>query len=512
MIELLSILGKQLVFSSLLYVIYVFLFEKENMHYHNRIFLLVSLLLILIVPHVSFDVFPQVIYIEQVQLPTLPEVENITQVVANPIHKTASINYTYLSLLAVFFIGVVYRTWSLMKQFYSIYTIDQDGSQASYRDGLMILRHPDIKHTFSFGRKIYTSLQTIPNEIFEHERVHINHKHTLDNVISDILKIVMWYNPFVYLIHHKLKEVHEYTCDLIASTKSKNTVSYAQFLFSTNQHRNESALYNSFHSQIKNRLIMLKQSKAKSSNLKRALAIPVLGLLFFSFTASSYTVMGNATIGNAKGNTMIQLDTIPFNQNVVIDTLSYYNEETKEGGQFIYRVDPDIIKPAESNKPQYDMGVPFNNSNENYENPEVISTIDTFTYFDASDYSESIKIMQNDLQICQAVRWGNILPAQSQLTKNELITLLGKEIQLVTVSDDCELKFDAFEYNVFIKTSADTWEVIGSSYFKENIDILKSNIDQIQSIAIGDIKIKEKYEYPESNISLPLEYHIHITD
>jgi hypothetical protein len=50
-------------------------------------------------------------------------------------------------------------------------------------------------------------------KIIEHELVHIEQQHTLDMMVSEILCIVQWFNPFVWLMKHAIKQNLEFIAD-----------------------------------------------------------------------------------------------------------------------------------------------------------------------------------------------------------------------------------------------------------------------------------------------------------
>jgi hypothetical protein len=62
--------------------------------------------------------------------------------------------------------------------------------------------------------------------ILEHEEVHIRQWHSVDIVLIEILKIVFWFNPVLWMYKLALREIHEY----LADEQAANRDSYATFL------------------------------------------------------------------------------------------------------------------------------------------------------------------------------------------------------------------------------------------------------------------------------------------
>ena len=57
--------------------------------------------------------------------------------------------------------------------------------------------------------------------VLDHELVHIRQKHSWDILLLELLKIVNWFNPAIYLIQYELKTVHELLAD--QQTTAQNT-------------------------------------------------------------------------------------------------------------------------------------------------------------------------------------------------------------------------------------------------------------------------------------------------
>ena len=62
-----------------------------------------------------------------------------------------------------------------------------------------------------------------------HELVHIREKHSLDLLYFELLRILCWFNPLVYIYQKRISEVHEYIADAII-VKGKNKSDYYEKL------------------------------------------------------------------------------------------------------------------------------------------------------------------------------------------------------------------------------------------------------------------------------------------
>ena len=70
---------------------------------------------------------------------------------------------------------------------------------------------------FTFFNRIYINeLGTKPQDIAQivaHETHHARLRHSWDILLSSVLRILFWWNPFVWLWERSLREVHEFQAD-----------------------------------------------------------------------------------------------------------------------------------------------------------------------------------------------------------------------------------------------------------------------------------------------------------
>lgn len=143
--------------------------------------------------------------------------------------------------------------------------------------------------------------------IIQHEAAHHTRKHWLDLWLMQIIHLVFWFHPLVWRYRHLLQLQHEYEADAIAA--GTDPYMYGRFLLQQTLLRGVPSITHSFHfSPIKNRINMLtKINGIKSSIGKYLLLIPaVLGcsLLVAKTTEKSEGALRGNKI-SFKGNTLI---------------------------------------------------------------------------------------------------------------------------------------------------------------------------------------------------------------
>jgi TonB family protein len=104
--------------------------------------------------------------------------------------------------------------------------------------------------------------------ILEHEMVHIDQRHSYDLLLFELLKVIFWYNPVVWLLQREISQVHEFIADdvvvndrnrdLYLETLAQRTLYQLQIPWATN--------FNFNNNLILNRITMI-QSHARNTRL-----------------------------------------------------------------------------------------------------------------------------------------------------------------------------------------------------------------------------------------------------
>ena len=147
---------------------------------------------------------------------------------------------------------------------------------------------PDSNAAFSFFSYLFIGDKILEtNTIITHELVHIRQKHSADIIFLELLKVINWFNPFIYLLQNSLKTVHEYIADEQTAANETDIISYASFLLHNAYGADSSSITHSFfnYNLLKKRIIMLNQQRSGNlAKLKYLVAMPVCALLLCSST------------------------------------------------------------------------------------------------------------------------------------------------------------------------------------------------------------------------------------
>lgn len=130
----------------------------------------------------------------------------------------------FAALLALFFLNQLFILFYLYFK-----------SEKIKRDGITIVLNSKISSPFSFFRSVYIrkGIGEKPlKSILSHEFSHIERGHSYDILFLSLIKIVQWFNPFIYIIHKMLVSVHEYQADRDVLEKGFNLEDYQRVILS----------------------------------------------------------------------------------------------------------------------------------------------------------------------------------------------------------------------------------------------------------------------------------------
>ena len=146
-------------------------------------------------------------------------------------------------------------------------------SDKTKRDGLNIAITPKPIPVFSIFNWIFLDKRTLNlrdvNLILEHEKLHIFQKHTVDLLLGELLRIFLWFNPFIHLFMKEMKANHEFLADISVTESSGQISTYQNLLIQLSTTLDINILTHNFnYSLIKRRITMIKKPKRSVRRFK----------------------------------------------------------------------------------------------------------------------------------------------------------------------------------------------------------------------------------------------------
>ncbi|MEP6646510.1 MAG: TonB family protein [Saprospiraceae bacterium] len=274
---------------AIFYTFYNVALRKETLFQTNRVYLIATLLVSILLPliriyvlqlqHEDSDVSPSIIYVGS-YLDTI-------SITASSENKTISWESI---LLMAYIAGNFMLLLRMIREIMLIFKIKNKGQLIVSAQHRFILS-AEVKAPFSFFRTMYLPAdhqfgESELAEIMAHENAHIYEGHTVDVLLMEFACIFLWPSPMIYLYRKRLREVHEFLADA-AVLKDTPWENYASFLIAQKTNTLQSRLTNQLiYSQLKNRLKMMTQQRSGFfARFKYLGLIPILlvSLVIFSF-------------------------------------------------------------------------------------------------------------------------------------------------------------------------------------------------------------------------------------
>ncbi|PAC29815.1 M56 family metallopeptidase [Flectobacillus sp. BAB-3569] len=267
---------------ALFYLGYRFLLRPLTFYTYNRWYFLLTTLYSLIAPILLHNrsIVPQI---------TVPA-NNL--VLYLPVIQEKQFDYSWVQI----FYGLVVMSL-LLKIVLSVLQIQKIKKTATVYDWESIrFWHSDqIDSAFSFWNDIFCNLQKheikdLP-AILTHEAIHVEKKHTLDVLLFEILSVIFWFNPAVWLLKRGVKENIEYQTDSLVVGSGQDKKQYQMQLLYVAMGQNSIPLSNSFNVQeLKHRISMMNKKSSSNKDLRRYfLLAPILLTSLTAFTVTQTT-------------------------------------------------------------------------------------------------------------------------------------------------------------------------------------------------------------------------------
>lgn len=301
-----------ILFQLIFLMAYDFFHKKDTFFTVNRVYLLVSSFLSLALPFIKVKSIQETIPDDYVvNLPTvfIGGAQPIKNTVVETTNTVAAAPVNINWWLVMYAVGIAVTLFLFIRKIFIIYSLNKKSTKGTFNTfPIRIL--PNSKDAFTFWNTIYIGSELSKNEkdqILIHEIVHLKQKHTLDLLWFEIIKIIFWFNPLLYIYHSRVITLHEYISDASAIKLLGKRQYYEQLLNANFETKNIKFANNFFnHTLLKKRIIMLQKTKSKSKAKFKYLAILPLLLVMLTFTAFSQKAIALANISSEKITDEIQ--------------------------------------------------------------------------------------------------------------------------------------------------------------------------------------------------------------
>jgi hypothetical protein len=223
----------------------------------------------------------------------------------------------YLPFIAliVYITGVVVTSGFSILSFVRMSALltNKDSQRKSIGGGVTLIIHKESASPFSWMSYIAISEKDYnenAREILSHEMAHIKGLHSADIIIAELMRILHWFNPAVWLLKQEIRNIHEFQADEAVINSGIDAKQYQLLLIKKAVGDRLYTMANSFnHSKLKNRITMITKKKStRSASLKAMFVLP-LTLFAVILFADEKVTSALEPVSNAKITDLIQKDT-----------------------------------------------------------------------------------------------------------------------------------------------------------------------------------------------------------
>jgi TonB family protein len=289
-----DLLAKYLIQSSvsvmLFYMVYKLLFRGDTNFKLQRLYMVSSIIFVLVIPLIPARIAmaggggPYAYLLEAITI-------NSNEVQETIIHHIS----LFQVMMIVYLTGIMVFSARLMLQVARLLMIIRKQG-VSMVEGIRLVYINDNYTPFSFMGYIFLNPETENRKLgamLAHERVHVNQVHSFDLLLLELLTIMQWFNPVVWLYRGSLKGIHEYLADDEVLKQGYDKLVYQGILLDQSMGIQVNDLTNNFNqSLLKRRFIMMTKTKAAGfARLKYYLALPVAMAVAVVLSLSMNTIV-----------------------------------------------------------------------------------------------------------------------------------------------------------------------------------------------------------------------------
>lgn len=285
-----------ILFQTLFLWVYDAFLKRETFFNYNRFYLLFTSVLAFALPFIKFPALkPLTVNNGVIQLPEvfigspLPNASKVATLQNTEVLTAQSQTPIWQYIIGI---GIALALLFFIFKLLKIQWLKQHNPNR-WKGNVLMVKLLKSTAAFSFFNTIFIGEQIAESQkqsIYKHELIHIKEKHSIDLMYFEILRVIMWFNPLVYMYQNRIKTLHEYIADAKVAKQLGKSQYYLNLLNEIFETQNCS-FTNSFYksSLIKKRIVMLQKSKSKRQQLaKYALLLPLIfAMLIYTSTEVS---------------------------------------------------------------------------------------------------------------------------------------------------------------------------------------------------------------------------------
>lgn len=254
----------------------------------------------------------------------LPELTLTPQTESVASWKIVILNFTgivYWGIVATLFIRFLIQLGGIIRLTYQCKVREINGNIVH------LLDRPN--GPFSFFHWIFIHMDSHSkeeiDEILTHEQTHVRQWHSVDVIISEVVCILCWFNPFAWLMKREIRTNLEYMADARVLENGYDSKTYQYHLLGLSHHKAAATIYNSFNVlPLKKRIKMMNKKRTKEiGRTKYLMFLPLAALLMIVSNIETVARTTEKFAADVMENVAPEMTTSPLP--VVQDTVDISN-------------------------------------------------------------------------------------------------------------------------------------------------------------------------------------------
>ena len=339
-------------------MVYLLFLRKETFFVLNRIYLLASVFISILLPFIHFQVnsgMPSMM-LDEVTV-TASGYQNLLQTVF--VYRTNLLSAFENSIQSIGLIRFIYISGTAFFLFLFIYRLLQIGAlilnnESELKNGIRIVKIDRDTTPFSYFNFVFINKNNVNGpgmkEMLAHELEHVRQGHSYDVMFLELITIIQWFNPFIWLLKRSIRENHEFLADHGVLKPEVSSAAYRMLLINSAFIQQPVIANNFNYSLIKNRIKMITKIKSsKTAALKLSMGVLVAAslLAIFAFDNEQNQVQNKKTTD--KQAKTVANDQQKSKQTEEQGFVEYEESATFQGGdiqEFRKWVQKNVIYPA----------------------------------------------------------------------------------------------------------------------------------------------------------------------
>ena len=282
--ELLVYEGKAALVLAAFWLCWRLLLQKDTFHRLNRAVLLGTAAAALVLPLcvITIDKTIEVQPMESVPMPA---------------PAAAPAAWWPRVLLALYFAGAAVVLVRLLLSILRIRRLVRDSEQRPKEGGTVLCINDSVHAPFSWMKWIVLSREDLASPaILSHEKAHVALRHSQDLLLIDLVTVIQWFNPVIWLLRQDLRALHEYEADAKVLEEGADAREYQYLLVRKAVAGEHFSVANSFsHSTLKGRITMMCKHPSRRAGVWKTLFIlPLVALTLTLSARTRYTYVGKS--------------------------------------------------------------------------------------------------------------------------------------------------------------------------------------------------------------------------